>query len=64
VSNVVGLRHIQNLCGFSTPTAMEQSFSFIMMTLYNTFQEWLHKKKESNNELKILLAYFVPAKGD
>jgi hypothetical protein len=28
-----GWRHIQNLCGFSTPTAMGQLF---IMTLYNT----------------------------
>jgi hypothetical protein len=29
--NVARLRHIQNLCGFSTPTAMGESF---IMTLY------------------------------
>jgi hypothetical protein len=30
------LRHIQNLCGFSTPTAMGQSF--IMTLYYDAFQ--------------------------
>jgi hypothetical protein len=28
LSNVERLWHIQNLCGFSTPTAMEQSFTY------------------------------------
>jgi hypothetical protein len=31
LANVASLRHIQNLCGFSTPTAMGQLF---IMTLY------------------------------
>jgi hypothetical protein len=30
LSNVARLRHIQNLCGFSTPTAMGQSFIMIL----------------------------------
>jgi hypothetical protein len=34
LANVARLRHIQNLCGFSTPTAMGQSF---IMTLYIFF---------------------------
>jgi hypothetical protein len=33
LSNVARLRHIQNLCGFSTPTAIGQSF---IMTLCNS----------------------------
>jgi hypothetical protein len=34
LSNVARLRHIQNLCGFSKPTAMVQSF---IMTLYKPY---------------------------
>jgi hypothetical protein len=41
LANVARLRHIQNLCGFSTPTAMGQSF---IMTLYIlTLEEYLHE---------------------
>jgi hypothetical protein len=38
LSNVARLRHIQNLCGFSTPTATEQSFT---MTLYKYYVKHL-----------------------